>query len=216
MGWRLIRLTPTDTVAVELRRYRSSEGLACPGPYGYHTAETGVATEPRELTPAGYDRGPDPEKWPRTDPRWPQKCAWCDYRFVEDDPWQVTGETLWKLPDGTTTTLRNAPIGACWTMDWLDEACCPTNRNQPGWPLAVRLPAVLGKVTGVDWYVDGHSLHGSGWNRTGDFTNMTASPSICVPAPVPGQRARYHGWLQNGILTECCEGNTFPGVPRTA
>lgn len=44
-----------------------------------------------------------------------------------------------------------------------------------------------------------------GWTLTlaADGSPLTASPSICA-------NGCYHGWLQNGALTDDCEGRTFP------
>lgn len=44
---------------------------------------------------------------------------------------------------------------------------------------------------------------GRGWTVTGDAPNVTVSPSI-------NDVGYYHGWLQNGVLSEDVEGRTFP------
>ena len=49
-------------------------------------------------------------------------------------------------------------------------------------------------------YTDGQ---GDGWTVTGEAPNITASPSINAVG-------RYHGWLQNGVLSDDVEGRTFP------
>lgn len=47
----------------------------------------------------------------------------------------------------------------------------------------------------------------SGWTYTGVPPNITLSPSInCV--------GRYHGFIQNGIITPCVEGHKFPHWPE--
>lgn len=60
-------------------------------------------------------------------------------------------------------------------------------------PLIVRLPGHAG-----DFCVDG-DYGGEFWTVTGDPPNITVSPSIHAPG-------LYHGWLQNGVLTDDCEG----------
>jgi hypothetical protein len=43
---------------------------------------------------------------------------------------------------------------------------------------------------------------GDGWTVIGEPPTITVSPSInCIGS--------YHGWLQNGVLSEDCEGRTF-------
>lgn len=69
-------------------------------------------------------------------------------------------------------------------------------------PLVVRLPG------GTDFCVDGPTFsagqRGSGgWTVTGEPTAITLSPSINIGGS-------YHGWIQNGVITDDCEGRTFP------
>jgi len=70
-------------------------------------------------------------------------------------------------------------------------------------PLTVVLP------DGSHWCIDlksslpnGQTGWGPGWTITGDSLHLTASPSINCP--------RYHGFLQNGVLTPDLEGRTYP------
>lgn len=48
---------------------------------------------------------------------------------------------------------------------------------------------------------------------TGEGDQLTASPSILVSN---AEGPKYHGWLQNGILTDDCDGRKFPEWPSTA
>lgn len=51
--------------------------------------------------------------------------------------------------------------------------------------------------------------HGDGWVVTGDPPNVTVTPSInCVGS--------YHGWLTAGVLTDDCEGRTYPLAGRAS
>lgn len=214
-GWKLIPLKRTKLVRVFLRRYKVDS--TCPGRHGYHNAMVAVETEAGNYDEDGILLPPDGKRWAdHSDPNWPRKCAYCGYEFQPDDTRQVSGEPLWELPNGKMTTLRDAPVGSCWTADWLDDICCPNNRNQIGWPLMVRLPGPPNSFAS-DWLVDARSASGGqGWTRSGNYESMTATPSICIPAIAPGMRARYHGWLRDGILTPCCEGNLYPDLPFTA
>lgn len=61
-------------------------------------------------------------------------------------------------------------------------------------PLVVRLPS------GRDFCIDGRTRNdSSGWTVTGTAPNITVSPSI-------NHVGRYHGWLQNGVLSDDVEG----------
>ena len=42
-----------------------------------------------------------------------------------------------------------------------------------------------------------------GWTVTGQAPCITVSPSINLVG-------RYHGWIQNGVISADCEGRTFP------
>lgn len=46
----------------------------------------------------------------------------------------------------------------------------------------------------------------SGWDVSGEAPNITVAPSIYN---APGEPRAYHGWLQNGVLSDDCEGRTF-------
>lgn len=56
--------------------------------------------------------------------------------------------------------------------------------------LAVKLPS------GVPWLID------RSWKRTGEPPNITVTPSI-------NHQGKYHGHLQNGYLTDDCEGRVL-------
>lgn len=48
--------------------------------------------------------------------------------------------------------------------------------------------------------------YGDGWTVTGDLPRITVSPSINIVGS-------YHGWIQNGVISEDCEGRKFASVP---
>lgn len=69
-------------------------------------------------------------------------------------------------------------------------------------PLVVRLP------DRTDFCVDGPTFsagqRGSGgWHVTGEPPAITLTPSINIVGS-------YHGWIQNGVITDDCEGRKFP------
>lgn len=46
------------------------------------------------------------------------------------------------------------------------------------------------------------AFHGSGWAVTGNIENLSVFPSINI-------NGCYHGFIQNGIITEDCEGRVY-------
>jgi hypothetical protein len=59
-------------------------------------------------------------------------------------------------------------------------------------PLTVVCP------NGATWEIDRKSSNGTGWIVTGDWPNLTCTPSIVVPG--------YHGFLRDGEFTADLEG----------
>lgn len=108
------------------------------------------------------------------------------------------GVPLWRLPGSAEFTLgwKDLRPGAMWFED-----------GDPN-DLVVKLPS------NSEWHVDRGRLMNSQpdrsgkprlpqWTRTGDPPKITAQPSI-------NHQGQYHGWLTDGILTDDCEGCTFP------
>jgi hypothetical protein len=68
-------------------------------------------------------------------------------------------------------------------------------------PLFVMTPAGPWCIDAVS--TDGHGNNNDhGWTITGEAPNVTASPSINF-------QGGYHGWLQNGVLSDDVEGRRF-------
>jgi hypothetical protein len=67
-------------------------------------------------------------------------------------------------------------------------------------PLSVVCP------NGEVWEIDRKSSNGDGWIVTGEFPNLTCSPSIVVDG--------YHGFLRNGEFTADLEGRGPDGTAR--
>jgi hypothetical protein len=77
------------------------------------------------------------------------------------------------------------------------------NRGPDGVSLTVRCPSPDGRPTAAnDWPVDHPSSSGGRWTRTGDpkACTVTAHPSIAIG--LPGTPSYYHGFLQDGVLTD--------------
>ncbi len=147
-----------------------------------------VANEsvPYESSWLGEGRPSTPEE--QAGPRYPKGCDACGKAFGPGDWHYRDLEPLYRMPDGTLVTFREAPAGAMrlWTppdrkWDWV---------GPDGMELSVKLP------DGVEWSPDrpaGRS--GTPWQRTGVAPKFTANPSIVTD--------KYHGWLRDGFLVEC-------------
>lgn len=72
-----------------------------------------------------------------------------------------------------------------------------------------RPPIELVCPDGNIWCIDRRSSNGDGWVVTGEWPNITCSPSIdCSPMGTGG--SYYHGYLQNGFFTNDLGGQSFP------
>ena len=68
--------------------------------------------------------------------------------------------------------------------------------------LWVRLPDGHDFCLDSACYDHGRDPNGNGWTVTGEAPNITVSPSInCIGS--------YHGWLQNGVLSDDVEGRRY-------
>jgi hypothetical protein len=186
-------LEKTDRVRLRLRRFTYGLGCGerasdpCPaGPMGGHDATVPFrSVSGDDLWPAitrGAYLGSYEHVAPaHDDPRWPALCQQCSAPMPACTEWQVFQERIWRRTDtGSLLSLREAPPGAMWIADWLDN----------------HLQVALPPGGGMDyWDVDGSASNGPGWTRTGEPPNVTAAPSILTP--------RYHGYLRGGFLESC-------------
>jgi len=70
-------------------------------------------------------------------------------------------------------------------------------------PLFVILPdKILWCIDGCCW---SNGEHYGGWTVTGEAPNITVQPSINIGGA-------YHGWLQNGVISDDCEGRKYDEV----
>lgn len=172
-------LRPVAQANESLRRYSDAK---CPTDMGYHNASVDLGVVPYELNEWMGSGG---DNLSHDDPRWPKVCP-CGYVFQPEDHWQHNLTRLLTSDSGLLTTLDAAPVGAMWYANWYPVPWL----GPDGKCLVVKTP-------GGDWIVDGPSSNGgTPWTRTGTVPKVTASPSIHFPG-------RYHGWLRDGILTEC-------------
>ena len=68
-----------------------------------------------------------------------------------------------------------------------------------------RSPIEIVCPNGAIWGIDRKSSNGDGWVLTGEWPNITCSPSIVADD--------YHGFLRNGEFTPDLDGKTYP-VPN--
>lgn len=188
MPWQCFLVKDTGMSQLQLRRYKSSDDAPCPrmpGSHSYHQRVFGIEKAPTLKDDEGYLKMPDVGKW-KDDPRWPTHCA-CGYEFLEEDRWQVMQEVIYRAEDGREWEQRILPIGAMLDAWW-------DFRATPG-PDGRRLGVILPPGGDVNiWCIDGPSSSGGGWMRSGEVPNVTAAPSILT--------SKYHGFLQNGVLTD--------------
>jgi hypothetical protein len=89
----------------------------------------------------------------------------------------------WYLEDGN----RDYYLSDRYKREWMGK--------RP--PLIVRLPS------GRNFSIDGKAKSGSdGWIVTGDPPKITVNPSI-------NHVGDYHGWLQNGVLSDDVDGRKY-------
>jgi hypothetical protein len=215
MPWKVRLMERTDRFAVSLRRFTfSSSGRVSPEcPHGHDASTPSIEVRERHGTNL---EGCIAATIDHMDSRWPTHCQKCGYEFLPDDQWQENESRLHRFPDtGEELTARQAPVGAAWFMPWRRESGFVSQEYRRDWE-GKREPIVVKLAPGGpsdDWCIDGcasNAPDGHGWVVTGTLEggDLTASPSIAAGG--------YHGWLRGGLLTEDCEGRTFPGIPRTA
>lgn len=196
---RCFLLTPTDEVAVCLRRYASnhSHGVSkCtylreryPGAekvaHEVHDVEVEIARQVGTLE-RSLDGDSTVELLPLDDPRWPTTCA-CGFAFDASHARQVWEHRLHRRSDnGELVTLDDAPAGALYFSHFGDVE--GYQRHAPGQSLVCKTPA-------GEWMIDGPASNGPGWTRTGTLPDISVTPSIGIGNPM-----RMHGWLRNGWL----------------
>ena len=151
-------LTQTDRAEVALRRYcHDVPGKQCPGPFGSHDVEVVIGVEDVLWKQKDGYRTYDgkTKEVIHSDERWPARCASCEYLFVPEDEWQTNHHLLYSRSDlpEETITLRKAPVGAMWYVDWGEDYLGPDGKT-----LMVKVPAVQnGQSFPHEWCIDGRA-----------------------------------------------------------
>lgn len=196
-GWRLFMTTPSGFCQRTLRRFGAGGHGNCPKT-GYHNAE--VVIDPQFLS-SEPERGEMKGEY-ADDVRWPKQCH-CGYNFHPEDNWQVNVERLHAgAPDGKLYRLRELPPGAVWRASWMEDNA-KTYGNARGEVWAVQMPCM------IEFIIYAKGEDGRGWDVRGELPGITVSPSI-------HQIGEYHGYIQDGVISEDCEGRAFRGLARTA
>jgi hypothetical protein len=194
-----------------LRRFTfSGYGRDCPGSRWGHDGEAlldeidSPVPSPRECEPESDWR----KVVTKDDPRWPQTCVRCDYRFADDDQWQLFSWRVYADAQGRTfiTHPKWAVPGMMWWSEWLHHSgrCmywddCTTPH------LYVVLPG------GHEWDVMSRAsnctmpndrLHRC-WVLEGAEPNFSVGKSgrTCGAGAGSIMAGGYHGFLRNGMLT---------------
>jgi hypothetical protein len=139
MGIPLFLLTETAESRRSLRRFHMSEEGEPPcGDSGrsHHRAKVKIGRFPTVRGEGNTLGLVDPADY-HGDPRWPTQCDHCDYRFSEDDHWQVDQDPIYQTEDGRQMSLSEAPPGALWEASWWERARV-NGGTGPAW--VVRLP----------------------------------------------------------------------------
>ena len=206
MTWPCFWTERTDRAIRSLRRYSLSDSehgyCSASVPIGEHELVTSDDFEGALgiVRPAEYEG----------DERWPTNCADCGRLFATDfdgdgisrlngqDNWQVNQEPIYQRADtGERWPMKELPPGAMFDAEWNPDAWT----GPDGISLAVMLPLQAWRHP---WLADGPSSSGGHWSRTGDPRNpptLTVTPSIFANSPKAWPDG-YHGFLQNGILTD--------------
>ena len=112
------------------------------------------------------------------------------------------------------TAFKDLRVGDMWFAPYLLEypeghifrpAAKYYTRNSGRPPLVVCLPALAGGR--VDWCVDGPPWiggkpTGDGWDVSGEPPLITVSPSVNI-------HGCYHGFIQNGVISDDCENRKY-------
>lgn len=208
-------LEPTDIVRVYLRRYASGDAHPEKG-WSYHNAEILIGEEQAVFETRTDGNGSHPyttrtddsylekykEQYPHDHAKWPVECDWCQYKFKEEDEWQIHTDLMYRHSiTGDLVTITNPPAGAMYFAWWLKD----NPRYSPTGPLYAVCP------NGHPWNIDGRASNcGSPdddvhrcWIRHGEPPEITVDKNgvTCTAGAGSIQAGDYHGFLQNGHFT---------------
>lgn len=188
-----------------LRRHTNGPCPAVPGDPSFHNAMTGIGRIELAYSERGYIESTDPSRYDG-DERWPAKCE-CGYEFKDDDDWQVLGRQLWENDAGEQRILdrpwrskEQLPMwepGAMFDAWWMSDYA----KGPDGLHLSVTLPP-----DGHVWHIDGPSISGGRWARTGTPPLVSVTPSILTGS--------YHSFLGSNGYPPGVLGDSLPDRPQ--
>lgn len=123
----------------------------------------------------------------------PWKCQ--AIKRIRQGPWEKspTGGRVkrmyYTLADGREVTFKDLPVGSMW-----HSSIEPHSFGSPS--ICVVLPSK------TIWRMNHPGTNGHMWQVSGEIPNVTAHPSINFVGI-------YHGWVQNGVVSDDCEGRRF-------
>jgi hypothetical protein len=137
--------------------------------------------------------------YPHDHALWPTKCEHCDYKFTEEDEWQLFHQEKMQRSDNQEFCMyRNAPAGAMWFADWMPW------RGEDGHCLIVVTP------DGFHWDIDGRASNCSlpndnehkCWVRHGvpPIVTVDKNGKTCNAGGGSIGTPNWHGFLRNGYL----------------
>lgn len=176
-------LERTDRSRITLRKYTFATRGPCPDADGGHEASVVLGNARTELDYDGQQMAPSLSMY-LDDPRWPDRCAFCQQPFPARHEWEVLAARIYRvskaiegaaLPVGEDTLLEDAPIGAMWR------------------PVLER-HAHLTIRAGVNGHLKRDlTLTGHGWSITGDLPRVTVSQMLILDK-------QYGAFLREGVL----------------
>lgn len=213
MGVRCFLIEPTGMSRRYLRRYSKQHAEnQCAGKHSYHQAWAAIddmptlySEEKDERTGRRYILGnPDKVEDFVGDPRWPVKCACCNYQFAPGDEWQVFSDQIYRRGDtGEEKPFRDwhRVPGAMWDAWWYPV------KGADGKSLMVICP------DGRQWLIDSRAsnctmkddeVHRC-WIRHGTPPLITVDKNgqTCAAGGGSIDTGTYHGFLRNGEFTAC-------------
>jgi hypothetical protein len=139
-------------------------------------------------------------EWDHNDPRWPKACEHCGTPFSDSDEWQVHTDWLYRDASDLASepvALMRLPVGSIWEQPWGHGPDSIYLLQRHIGDQLGPFPHLFCRTPGGVWDMDTTSSKGQGWQVTGTPPRITVTPSILH------SRGGWHGWLRDGILTQC-------------
>lgn len=139
---------------------------------------------------------------------YPKLLTFGEYKTLSD---KAVADGMWR------NDRRVFLPGMGWYNDWYVDRDLGKDFLSPHYHrdwASKRPPIELVCPDGNIWCPDRRSSNGDGWIVTGEWPNLTCSPSIdCAPIGGTQPGGYYHGHLRNGEFTLDVSGKTWP-VPN--